>query len=111
MNLDGLKFSPLSNSKNGRVDGSCVFIFEQSGLNFTAKYSGSNVSDGHIIGRMTSETTADIIYHSRTKGGHLEAGEASVKFYTLNDSLIMTMNWQWLNGDMTSGESRYGQIL
>lgn len=112
INLDGRKFTPLSNSKSGRVQNGAVFIYEQSGTNFTARYSGKGVSHGHIIGKMTGPKTAEIVYHSRSKDGALEAGQAIVEFKNEGaHGLTMHMNWQWLNGTKDSGTSLYGEIL
>lgn len=110
IDLHGRHFSPVSNSKGGRVQSDSIFIFSQKGGNFTATYSGVYVTDGHIIGRMTGPKTADILYHSRANSGELEAGQAVVSFDFSNDKIIMNMNWQWLNGSKASGKSSYGEI-
>ncbi|WP_371396994.1 hypothetical protein [Fretibacter rubidus] len=117
INLDGRTFTPRSNSEGGRVQNGTLFIYEQSGIDFIANYSGHGVSHGHIIGKMTGPVTADIVYHSRSQDGALEAGQATVEFKN-DDSqgLTMHMNWQWLNrsnagGSKIGGTSLYKEIL
>ena len=111
VDLNGRRFSPLSNSEGGRVKSDAVFVYSQNEDRFTAVYSGEGVSDGHIIGQMTGERTAGLVYHSRSDAGALEAGRADVTF-TLgpNNKVIMDMSWQWLNGTGAAGTSRYEEI-
>lgn len=111
LNLHGKKFSPIKNSEGGRVASDAVFMFEQKDEAFTATYSGEGVSDGHLIGKMTGDMSASLIYHSRASEGSLEAGEAEATFDTdANGKLTISMNWRWLNGTQTSGTSYYGEL-
>ncbi len=103
--------SPATNSKNGRVKSDAVFIYAQIGNDFTAEYTGAGFIDGHIIGTFTSPDTADLIYHCRADNGHLEAGTAAAKLTINADGLIgIFMDWQWLNGDKSAGQSHYMEI-
>jgi len=110
-NLDGKHFSPTQNSNGGRVQSDTVFIFKQSGKDFTALYSGPNVSDGHIVGQMTAHDKADLIYHARASDGALEAGQATAQF-EINEAgkITIAMNWQWLNGSQETGQSFYEEL-
>lgn len=110
IDLDGRHFSPVSNSKGGRVDHDSIFIFAQSGNDFTASYQGKAVSDGHIIGKMTGANTATIIYHARAATGELEAGEAEVVFTVRDNQINIEMTWRWLNGSKSAGTSKYREI-
>jgi len=111
LSLDGKKFSPQENSEGGRVASDAVFTFQQTGEAFTATYCGEGFSDGHLIGKMTGDMTATLIYHSRAVDGNLEAGEAKATFETdTNGMLSISMNWRWLNGSLASGTSFYGEV-
>lgn len=93
VNLDGKCFSPVQNSKGGRVKSDTIFMFRQTAENFCATYFGGGVSDGHLIGRMTGPETAELIYHSRASNGNLEAGQARVKFINNeNNAIDMAMD-------------------
>ena len=110
-NLDGRIFQPVVNSDGGSVTSGTVFHFTQSGPNFTARYSGAGVTDGHLIGCFHDDTNAELIYHARTDNGSLDAGEAKAQFQkNENGMLSIEMSWRWLNGTRQSGTSEYIEI-
>jgi len=109
--LDGKRFRPVSNSKEGRVASDALFTFSQSGAAFKATYSGAGFTDGHLIGQMTGTDQAVLIYHCRAEDGSLEAGEATAVFSAAtNGSVMIDMDWRWLNGSKASGTSQYQEI-
>lgn len=111
IDLDGRVFHPVQNSKHGTVEATTIFKFKQSGNRVSATYSGSDVVDGHIVGQFVSNNIATLLYHSITKSGELQAGEAEAVFDALPDKrLCIHMNWRWLNGDKTDGTSYYEEI-
>lgn len=110
--LDGRRFRPISNMAGGRVASDALFKFSQSGLDYTAVYSGEGFSDGHLIGRMTEPGQAALIYHSRANDGALEAGEAVAVFSkAANGGVRIDMEWRWLTGSKASGTSHYQEII
>lgn len=112
LNLDGRRFRPVSNSEGGRVQSDAVFIFSQTGSAFSAVYSGSGFTDGHLIGKMSEGQTAQLLYHSRASDGTLEAGEAQAQFIVSESAPIrIEMAWRWLNGSEDNGTSTYEEIL
>lgn len=111
IDLDGKQFSPIENSKAGRVASDAVFTFTQAGQAFSAIYAGKGFSDGHLIGNFISVDTAELVYHSRAQDGRLEAGHATAKFKRgENEKWTITMDWQWLNGNKETGKSYYGEV-
>ncbi len=111
INLDGRKFFPVKNSQNGRVTSDAIFVFNQTGNNFTATYEGPGFSDGHLIGTMTDNSRGSIIYHSRASDGALDAGAAEAVFSQTPEGIIIEMEWRWLTGSLKSGHSQYREIL
>lgn len=110
--LNGKRFRPVSNSKSGRVASDALFTFSQSGEAFSATYSGAGFTDGHLIGQMMGTDQAVLIYHSRAEDGSLEAGEATAVFSEVkNGSILIDMDWRWLNGSKAFGTSQYQEIL
>lgn len=108
IDLNGKHFSPIQNSEHGRVTSETKFIFQQIGTDFTAQYMGANVTDGHIIGKFTDIHSGELIYHSRSSDGKLEAGDAIAAFKKNEDGLIeIEMQWTWLNHSKKSGTSYY----
>lgn len=88
-----------------------IFVFSQSGSNFTAHYSGAGFSDGHLIGNLDAGDSANLVYHCRAEDGALEVGKARARFSTDADhKIIIEMDWQWLNGSRKSGQSFYKEI-
>ena len=110
-NLDGRMFCPVHNSTSGTVTDATKFRFQQNGDNITADYAGGEIETGHIVGKFTSPDTAQLIYHCLTNNGDMKAGQAQARF-AVNDAGILTidMQWQWLNGDKSSGTSHYEEI-
>lgn len=111
INLDGRVFVPVHNTVGGTVTDETRFTFQQSGDNITADYAGGDVQTGHIVGILVKPDTATLIYHCLTAGGELKAGQAQAHF-SINDEgkLCIDMQWQWLNGEKTSGTSHYEEI-
>lgn len=111
INLDGKRFSPIKNSGGGRVASNTVFDFTQTGKSFSAHYHGGGVTDGHLIGTFTEDLIAELVYHSRSSDGELEAGQARAVFSNnQNGKLSIDMDWQWMNGSLASGQSRYEEL-
>lgn len=104
INLDGLRFKPAKG-------GDSVFAFTQEGSEFCAHYTGGGFTDGNLIGVMTGSDTADLVYHCRAPDGSLEVGQAATSFAVTAQGLLrMSMAWQWLNGDQSSGLNHYDEI-
>ena len=112
LNLDGRRFRPVANSEGGRVQSDAVFIFAQTRDAFSATYAGSGFTDGHLIGHMADNQTAQLVYHCRAADGTLEVGEAQAQFIVCEGVPIrIEMTWRWLNGSEESGTSTYEEIL
>lgn len=110
-NLDGRRFRPVSNSETGRVSRDAVFTFSQSGDAFQAYYQGTGFTDGHLIGTLTGDETATLVYHCRALDGALEVGQAEACFISVSAGRFeIAMSWCWLNGSRTSGTSHYCEI-
>jgi len=110
IDLDGKKFSPVKNSEGGRVKSDAMFTFTQNGSAFSAEYSGEGFSDGHLIGIMSADNTAQLVYHSRADSGLLEAGQARAEFSKNSKGRWqISMNWQWLNNETLNNKTKSGQ--
>ena len=109
VNLDGRVFTPVENSAGGAVSSDTRFVFAQDGDAVTADYSGAGVTDGHIVGRMTGEATAELLYHCRKGDGSLAAGAATAEFGRDGGVLTIAMDWRWLDGP-GSGQSFYREV-
>lgn len=116
LRLDDKIFVPVENTDNGTVSGQTRFHFWQKGQTFFADYVGGDVSEGHIIGKLTGDVSGEMLYHCLTKDGRLKAGQASALFSELSDGrLAIDIEWQWLSGnkldaDDPKGKSRYEEV-
>lgn len=111
LSLDGRVFVPVENTDNGTVSGLTRFHFWQEGDVFFADYSGGDVREGHIIGQFSDAMTGNMLYHCLTTDKALKAGQATATFSALDDTrLAMDIDWQWLTGDSTKGQSRYEEV-
>ena len=73
-----------------------------------AKYKGGTIVKGHVLGKRVSESEMELLYLSATIGGEVKAGKAHAKFSRGDDKkLHMHMDWQWLTGDHSSGQSEW----
>lgn len=111
LSLDNRVFVPVENTENGVVSGKTRFHFWQQGIVFYADYFGGDVREGHIIGQFNEDGAGDMLYHCLTTNRELKAGKAIAKFSKLPDGrLSMALEWQWISGDASTGQSRYEEI-
>lgn len=111
LSLDNRVFVPVENTENGVVSGKTRFHFWQEGIVFYADYFGGDVREGHIIGQFNADGEGDMLYHCLTTDRNLKAGKATAQFTELEDGRVsMSLNWQWIDGDASTGQSRYEEI-
>jgi hypothetical protein len=112
LSLDNRVFVPVHNSESGVASGKTRFHFWQEGMVFYADYFGGDVREGHIIGQFTDALEGDMLYHCLTTDKHLKAGKAHAKFSVLKDNrLAFDLDWEWINGDHSWGQSRYEELV
>ena len=101
-------FSLIANAKAGTVNRDTVFEFEQDGTLVTADYYGGTVIYGKIIGQLTRKNRMEMRYQCLTSTNELQAGKATAKI-SLNPlgKIKLSLNWQWLDGNMEKGTSEY----
>lgn len=117
LSLDNRVFIPVENSDNGVVNGRTRFHFWQEGMVFYADYFGGDVREGHIIGQFTNESqdenlVGDMLYHCLTTDKTLKAGKARAVFSKMDDGRVaFNLDWEWINGDHSWGQSRYEEVI
>ena len=112
LSLDNRVFVPVENSDNGVVSGKTRFHFWQDGMVFYADYFGGDVREGHIIGTFDKDGTGDLLYHCLTTDKQLKAGKAKAVFFkTDDDRLAFELDWEWITGDHSWGQSRYEEVV
>ena len=111
LSLDNRVFVPVENTENGVVSGKTRFHFWQQGIVFYADYFGGDVREGHIIGQFNKDGAGEMLYHCLTTAHELKAGKAIAVFTEYSDGrLSMALDWQWISGGASKGQSRYEEI-
>ena len=106
MNLVGKTFRVLTNSANGTITPATTMTFVSEDGPLLGVYSGGTVDRGGVIARRTGELTVEMLYHCLTVSGELKAGRALGRFEAdANGQLFMHLDWQWLTGDQSAGQS------
>lgn len=102
----------LANTANGDVNSATRFYYQQKGKVITAKYEGGIVKVGSIVGQMLSHNEFEICYQHLTVNGELRTGQCKTKIELLeNDVIKLIEDWQWLNGDLSTGHSELIEVV
>lgn len=106
MNLAGKRFFAQANTANGTIDTDTQMHFTEDADVIIATYSGGSIVTGHVLARWSGEMRIDMCYHCLTASDAIQAGKAKAYFDRTSDGrLAMRLDWQWLTGDRTKGES------
>ncbi|MDE5779114.1 MAG: GNAT family N-acetyltransferase [Lachnospiraceae bacterium] len=106
INYNGKVFMPQSNTENGEVDAETIFHYFQENDLFWAEYSGGDVLKGHMIGTVAENGELDFHYQHLNQEGQVRIGKChSIPYILENGKIELQEKWQWLNGDLSSGES------
>lgn len=110
-NLDGRVFRSISNSGSGEVSAATLFRYRQRGDVVTAEYSGGTIVAGHLIAKVLPNGELDMRYHHLNDRGELMLGTCRSTPKRLPDGrLRFTERWQWLSGDLSSGQSEIEEV-
>jgi|GEM_PF-7055307 len=108
MNLAGTTFRAVSNSKNGSLNSETEMRFTSDEGLVIGTYSGGTIVAGQVLGKRLSESTMEMLYHGATINGEVQAGRAQARFAKdADDQLRMYLDWHWLTGDQSQGQSEW----
>ncbi|GAB5525579.1 MAG: hypothetical protein Roseis2KO_34510 [Roseivirga sp.] len=106
INYNNKRFSPVSNTENGEVDGETIFAYKQQGNVLSCHYSGNSILEGHLIGLVSDDGHIDMRYHQVNTQGILMTGTCQSIPEILPDGRIrLHESWQWTSGDGSKGSS------
>ena len=108
-NFNNKKFKLLENSENGETTSETIFYYKQNGDLVTADYNGGSILYGKIIA-ILNDDELNMLYQCITTNRELKAGKALAKISKLEGKIKLALNWEWLNGDNTKGQSEYIEI-
>jgi hypothetical protein len=108
MNLAGTTFRAVSNSENGSLNTQTEMRFTSDDGLVIGNYSGGTIVAGHVLGKRVDASQVEFLYHGATTAGEVQAGKASARF-ALDEAnrMRMYLDWQWLTGDQSSGQSEW----
>ena len=108
MNLAGKVFRAVSNSENGHLNSETEMRFTADNGVVEGTYSGGTIVAGHVLAKRTSATELEMLYQGATRDGVQSAGTAHATFSQDSEGrLRMHLNWQWLTGDRSKGQSEW----
>ncbi|MFN0108458.1 MAG: hypothetical protein ACKVZH_06350 [Blastocatellia bacterium] len=106
--LTGKTFRAVINSTNGTINSETTMTFVSEDGALVGVYSGGTVASGSVIARRTGEQTIEMLYQCLTVTGELRAGHALGRFEADDrQQLRMHLDWQWLTGDQSTGQSEW----
>ena len=108
MNLTGLAFKAVANSKNGSLNTETIMRFTSDDGLIIGSYSGGTIIAGHVLGKRISDSEIEMLYQGATGSGQVQAGKAHAQFRPKAEGrMSMYLDWQWLTGDRSSGQSEW----
>jgi hypothetical protein len=108
MNLTGMTFQAVSNSPNGSLTTETQMRFTSDEKVVLGTYDGGSIVAGHIIAKHAGESGLEMLYQGATTGGEIQAGKALATFARDEEGrLHMHLDWQWLTGDGSRGQSEW----
>ena len=111
MNLAGKVFRAVSNSKNGHLNSETEMRFTADDGIVVGTYSGGTIVIGHVLAKRTSATELEMLYQGANRDGVQSAGTAHATFSPDSEGrLRMCLDWQWLTGDRSKGQSEWVQV-
>jgi len=108
-NLEGKKFTSVSNSPTGEVDDRTIFTYHQNDNIVWAEYEGGKILKGNLIAKVIENGKLDMRYHHINNSGEIMLGMCiSEPEFLTNGKMKFKENWKWISGDQTSG---YSEII
>ena len=111
INYNNRKFTSVSNSGSGEVDGNTIFNYNQDGNVLWATYSGGAIKFGTLTGLVHEDGSLDFRYSHVNTDDIIMTGQCKSTPEQLADGRIrLHEKWQWTSGDMSSGNSIVEEI-
>ena len=108
-NFNNKKFQLLENSENGETSPETTFYYKQDKNIVTADYRGGTILYGKIIA-ILEDDLLNMLYQCITTNEDLKAGKAVAKINNSNGKLKLSLDWEWLDGSESKGQSEYIEI-
>lgn len=103
-NLNGKKFTALSNSENGEVSTDTIFSYRQEKDIVWATYRGGDVVFGTLSG-YKKQNKLFFTYQHQNKESEFMSGKCETLIENLTGKIQLTEKWQWTCRDFSKGKS------
>ena len=111
INYHGRKFTGVTNSPNGQVNGDTVFHYSQYEFILSATYRGGSILEGYILGHVHEDNHLDFVYHHIDIDGQIKSGHCVSAPEILNNGRIrLNEKWEWTYGGKGTGDSVVEEI-
>ena len=108
-NFNNKKFKLIENSEKGETSSETIFYYKQNENLVTADYKGGTILYGKIIATIKNDEL-NMLYQCVTTNNELKSGKAIAKISKKDNRIELSLNWEWLNGDKSKGQSKYIEI-
>ncbi|PWL39702.1 n-acetylglutamate synthase [Flagellimonas aquimarina] len=109
-NLNNLRMNVVQTSENGVVNEETIFNFRQSGNMVEANYSGGQIAQGFLVGKIQGDIL-QFSYCQLQTDGELDNGisksEISVK---TNGKIRLTEHFEWASREGQSGVNIFEEL-
>jgi hypothetical protein len=107
IDFNNKKFKALSNSENGEVSEDTVFHYHQDMELIWADYSGGNVINGFLVGKIQGTNNLEFVYQHVNSKMEIMTGKCSSKASKDNaGKIVLEEEWQWTCNNFSKGKSR-----
>lgn len=111
LNLDGKRFTIVSNSAGDAKPGETLFQFEQSGNAVRATYSGGGVALGSMVGTISAEGLVEVLFCQVSSNGELKGGQGRMKAEIKEDGKLgFVDDWSFLINATGTGRAIWSEI-
>lgn len=111
INYNGKKFKVVSNTATGEVTPDLCFEYRQSKDIVSCTYKGAKIVEGHLLGKVATDGTIDMVYHQINTAGQLRTGRCTSKPEILPSGKIrLHETWQWTDALQETGTSILEEI-
>jgi len=88
-----------------------IFEYKQKGNILTATYSGGQIVNGHLIGKVADNGAIEMRYHQINVSGELMTGICYSEPEFMQDGKIrLYEKWEWTSGDKSAGTSTLEEV-
>jgi len=94
--LDGVTFTSVANSEGGDVDGRTTFVYQQSGDEVWAEYSGGVITRGFLVGIRIGDRLSFRYVHLSIDGLTSTGRCESVITLDGEGCLVLDETWEWV---------------